>query len=170
MKRILFVSVSAFCLCFAGQATSEDHIASTFLFGGVNYEGNLGLFGGVGQEIGRVDIIPYARWSLDSTLSHGGFRLKKTFGAETIIWLQRTEQFKFGVLASVFNLDWIENQEEPIGTYISQAGGAAVYWQPHSRFAIILYGKMKTQLLAKDTLYPNNFNIALAIKFSNLRP
>ena len=159
MKR-LFLCVAALLLFSTAAIAQDEPIEvvqttsepSTFFFGGVNHEAeNWGVFFGVGQRVGRVTLIPYARYTIDSTAEE--LRFSKTFGAETIIWLYRTDKFKAGLLASALNLDWIDNQEETVGTYFSQSGGLDLFWRASNDFALNLHLKYKTQLFNKDTLF-----------------
>lgn len=169
MKK-LFLCVAALLLFSTAAIAQDEPIGepSTFFFGGVNHEAeNWGIYFGVGQRIGRVLLIPYARYTIDSTAED--LRFSKTLGTETIIWIYRGDKFKAGLLASVFNLDWIDNQEETVGTYFSQSGGFDLYWQASKDFALNLHVKYKTQLFNSDTLFDDigkKVDVGLALAFN----
>lgn len=159
MKRILCIATLLFCMSFAGSAMTQDKSKSTtHTFAGFNYQGDVGFLFGTGQTVGRVTIVPFARFSIDSTLTDE-LRFKKTFGAETIIWMLRAKQIKLGLIASVFTLDWLDNQEESIGTYITQSAGLSLHWQIVDGFALNVAAKGKAQLFQRKTSYRDRFAI-----------
>ena len=79
MKKLLLATMAV--LLLMGTARADD-----LFYGGINHEGNYGVFFGTGHTVGKVSIMPYARFSFDSTLQEG-IRIKRAFGAETAIWV-----------------------------------------------------------------------------------
>lgn len=167
MKRILCIATLLFCMSFAGSVMSQIEMTTeapqkdevkTFTFAGVNYQGDFGFVFGTGQTFGRVTILPYARFSLDSTLTDE-IRFKKTFGTETIIWLYRQPTFQLGLVATLFTLDWLENQEQPIGTFVSQSAGPSLHWVFTDGLALNVTAKIKAQLFATQTSYEDRWAI-----------
>ena len=160
MKRVLFIVTLLFCMTFAGSATAQNDSSTTFTFAGFNYQGDVGVVFGTGQTFGRVTVVPFARFSIDSTVTEE-IRFKKTFGAETIIWLYRTKNMRFGLIGSLANLDWLENQTEAIGVYVSQAAGASLHWYVTDDFALNFSARGKTNLFSSETLYQPRFDFYL---------
>lgn len=166
MKRLLLTIMILACL--TGQAMTQDDGAQTFTFAGLNYQGDLGFVFGTGQTFGNVTVTPFVRFSIDSTLTDE-LRFTKTLGAETIIWLHRTPKIRFGLIATLANLDWLENQDESIGAYFSQSAGASFYWQIADGIGASLSAKGKAQLFQSDTLYKDKFSIYLIFVTDKLK-
>ena len=158
MKKILiFVTALAIMLAVPDSPKADD-----LIYGGINYEGNYGVFLGTGHTVGKVSIMPYARFSFDSKLQEGT-RIKKAIGAETAIWIFHKPNYKFGLLASVFNVDWLDNQERFIGAYISQSAGVIGHYQMSERFGVAGWIKAKAQIFKQDTSYKDNVTFGIAL-------
>ena len=155
MRKILLTM--ALLLMFSGVSKADD-----LIYGGINYEGNYGVFFGTGHTVGKVSIMPYARFSFDSTLQEGT-RIKRAIGAETAIWVFHKPNYKFGLLASVFNVDWLDNQERFIGAYISQSAGVIGHYQMSDRFGVAGWIKGKAQIFKQDTSYKDNITFGIAL-------
>ncbi len=143
MKKLIIFTIALAVLLAIPYSLKADDIA----FGGVNYEGNVGVLFGVGHTIGKVigrsvSVMPYYRFSVDSTLQDET-RFRQSVGIETAIWLYQKGEWKFGLLASLPNLDWVDNQEEAIGTYFSGGGGFTLHWWG-GKFGLAFWGKLKT--------------------------
>lgn len=157
MKLKLLSMVLVLFLAGAGDSCADD-----IAFAGVNYEGNYGVFFGIGHAIGPISTWPYARFSIDSTVQDE-LRLTKSVGVETIVWLYQTAKFKAGLLASPLNLDWIDNQEQSVGTYWSQSVGFGFHWQVSEQFGLTGLFKGKTQLFSSGTIYPDDITAGIAL-------
>ena len=125
-----------------GTARSDD-----IAFLGTNYEGNVGFVFGLGHTVGKVggrsvSVMPYYRFSVDSTLQDGT-RFVKSTGVETAIWLYQSGEWKFGLLASPFNIDWIDSQQESLGAYLSGSAGLTARWWG-GKYGFAFWGKLKT--------------------------
>ena len=155
MRKILLTM--ALLLMFSGASKADD-----LIYGGINYEGNYGVFFGTGHTVGKVSIMPYARFSFDSTLQEGT-RIKKAIGAETAIWVFHKPNYRFGLLASVFNVDWLDNQDRFIGAYISQSAGVIGHYQMSDRFGVAGWIKGKAQIFKQDTSYKDNITFGIAL-------
>ena len=155
MKKLLLATMAV--LLLMGTARADD-----LFYGGINHEGNYGVFFGTGHTVGKVSIMPYARFSFDSTLQEG-IRIKRAFGAETAIWVFHKPNLKFGLLASVFNVDWLDNQDRFIGAYISQSAGVIGHYQMSDRFGVAGWIKGKAQIFKQDTSYKDNITFGIAL-------
>lgn len=137
MKKFLVFTIALVLLALPYSSRADD-----IAFGGVNYEGNVGVLFGLGHTIGRVSVMPYYRFSVDSTLQDET-RFNRSTGLETAIWLYQSGEWKFGLLASPLNIDWIDSQEEPIGVYLSGSGGFTLRWWG-GQYGLAFWGKVKT--------------------------
>lgn len=137
-KKLLISTIVLAVLLAVPYSPKADDIA----FAGVNYEGNVGVLFGLGHTIGKVSVMPYYRFSVDSTLQDET-RFAKSTGLETAIWLYQSGKWQFGLLASPLNIDWIDNQEKPIGAYLSSSGGFTLRWWG-GKYGLALWGKLKT--------------------------
>ena len=161
MKKLLLATM-AVLLLMGGVSKADD-----LFYGGINYEGNYGVFFGTGHTVGKVSIMPYARFSFDSTLQDGT-RIKKALGAETALWIFHKPNYKFGLLASVLNVDWLDRQDEFIGTYVSQSAGFIWLYQVSDRFGVSGWLKAKAQIFKQDTEYKDNVTFGLALVTNKL--
>ena len=142
MKKLLILTIALAVLAIPHSPKADD-----IAFGGVNYEGNVGFLFGIGHTFGKVggrsvSVMPYYRFSIDSTLQDET-RFTKSTGIETAIWLYQSGDWKFGLLASPFNVDWIDNQEGSLGAYLSGSGGLTLRWWG-GKYGLALWGKLKT--------------------------
>ena len=136
MKKLLIITIALALLI--PYSLKADDIA----FLGTNYEGNVGIVLGLGHTIGKVSVMPYYRFSVDSTLQDET-RFAKSTGVETTIWLYQSGEWQFGLLASPFNIDWIDNQQETIGAYLSGGAGFYARWWG-GKYGLAFWGKLKT--------------------------
>lgn len=136
-KLLIFVTALAIMLAVPYSLKADD-----LAFAGLNYEGNVGVVFGVGHTIGKVSVMPYYRFSVDSTLQDET-RFQRSTGIETALWLYQSGKWKFGLLASPFTIDWIDKQDEAIGTYFSGSAGFTVRWWG-AKFGLAFWGKLKT--------------------------
>lgn len=166
MKKLFISLVLAIALMFSIGASDTE--ASDLLYLGFNYEGNYGIFVGTGHSLGKVSIMPYARLSIDSTLTEDTkTRFTHSVGVETAIFLFEKPKYKFGLMASFANVDWVDKQSEPLGTYITQSAGIIGSYRFSEKFSLAGWFKGKTQLFASDTEYPKAFNAGVAATIHN---
>ena len=158
MKQLaIFVTALAIMLAVPYSPKADDKA-----FVGVNYEGNWGLLGGFEHTFGKVTAMPFYRLSIDSTLQDD-IRFKQSTGIETSIWLYKTGEWKLGLTASPFTFDWIDNQEESIGTYWSGSGGLAVdYLGKDVGFRALV--RVKTDFKT-ESLYNDLYSFTLVATF-----
>lgn len=164
MKK-LFISLMLVTAMILGGSfmNSGNASANDLLYLGVNYEGNYGLFFGTGHTVGKVAIMPYVRYSIDSTLKDDKTRFKQSVGFETAIFLYDRPKYKLGLMAGLLNVDWVEKQNEPLGTYIPQSAGVIGSYHFSEKFSLAGWLKGKTQLFVSNTEYPKGFNVGLAL-------
>lgn len=158
MKKILiFVTALAIMLAVPYSLKADDKV-----FAGFNYEGNWGVLGGFGHTFGPVTTMPFYRLSIDSTLQDG-IRFQKSTGIETSMWLYKKGEWKFGLTASPFTLDWIDKQDESIGTYWSQSGGFAVDYTGKD-VGFRFWAKVKTDFRT-ESLYTDLYSFGAVATF-----
>ena len=155
-KTLIFVIASAIMLA-AGTLNANDKV-----FVGVNYEGNWGLLGGFGHTFGAVTTMPFYRLSIDSTLQDG-IRFKQSTGIVTSVWLYKKGEWQFGLTASPFTFDWIDKQEEAIGTYWSGSGGFAVDYTGKD-VGFRFWAKVKTDFKT-ESLYNDLYSFGAVATF-----
>lgn len=166
MKKLFISLVLAFALMFSMGSTNA--LANDLLYIGANYEGNYGLFFGTGHTVGKVVLMPYVRFSIDSTIEEDTkTRFTKSLGLETAIFLYDKPKYKLGLIASLANVDWVDRQEDPLGTYFTQSAGIIGSYHFSEMFSLAGWAKGKTQLFVSDTEYPEGYNFGLALVVRN---
>ena len=166
MKKLFISLILAFAIVLSGGLSSNIS-ASDLLYLGANYEGNYGLFFGTGHTVGKVAIMPYVRYSIDSTLKDDKTRFKQSVGLETAIFLYDRPKYKLGLMAGLLNVDWVEKQNEPLGTYIPQSAGIIGSYHFSEKLSFAGWLKGKTMLFSPHSVYPKSFNVGLALVVRN---
>lgn len=161
MKKTLTVLIAVLLLgCFypnCGMAQGNN-----IVYAGCNYEGNYGAFVGAGLSLGKVSLMPYTRISAEKALT-GTYEFDKSLGVEVAYFVYDYAGWRFGLLANLTDVNWLQNQDQEVGVYVGQAAGGIITKDLTSTVGLAAWGRAKAQLFDPESLFKDRFTVGLAV-------
>ena len=163
MKKLTILAVlilSTFVLILSTQA--QEAQPNNIVYAGANYEGNFGGFVGAGLSLGKVSLMPYTRIAAEKAETDA-WEFDKSIGIEIAYFVYDYAGWRFGVLANLADVNWLQNQEEEIGVYLGQAAGGILTKDLTANVGLAAWGRAKAQLFDPESLFKDRFTVGLAV-------
>ena len=162
MKKMTTILALLFTTALSITTNAQEAQPGNIVYAGANYEGNFGAFVGAGLSMGKVSLMPYTRISADKALT-GDYEFDKSLGIEIAYFVYEYYGWRFGVLANLADMNWLQNQDQEIGIYLGQAAGGIVTKDITDKVGLAAWGRAKAQLFDPESLFKDRFTVGLAV-------
>lgn len=158
MKKLLAILALVFCV---GAATAQEAPSNNIGYLGYNFEGNHGVFVGLGVSVGKVSVYPYTRIGFDQSLE--GVTFSKSTGIEVAYFAFNGVNWRVGLLANVAEVNWLEAQDQELGVYLSQTGGLIGAYDLTANIGVAGWLKARSQLFETGTAFKDRVTVGSAL-------
>jgi hypothetical protein len=161
LLMILAVLILGTIVPFGGTQAQEAQ-PGNIVYAGCNYEGNFGAFVGAGLSLGKVSLMPYTRIAFERAET-SEWEFEKSLGVEVAYFVYEYYGWRFGVLANLADVNWLQNQQQEIGIYLGQAAGGIITKDLTANVGLAAWGRAKAQLFDPESLFKDRFTVGLAV-------